>query len=97
MSAQSYWGQGPTYGAIHKQDFTADGTGSQVINLNYDIRDSNELLVSIDHLIMEPGVDFILSKDPVKRITISSNYSIGLGGFPELESITSFKKMLDFL
>ena len=37
MSAQSYWGQGPTYGAIHKQDFTADGTGSQVINLNYDI------------------------------------------------------------
>ena len=72
MSAQSYWGQGPTYGAIHKQDFTADGTGSQVINLNYDIRDSNELLVSIDHLIMEPGVDFILSKDPVKRITISS-------------------------
>ena len=48
MFGQSYWGQGPQYGVIHKQDFTATGAGSQSITLNYSVRDSIELLVNID-------------------------------------------------
>jgi hypothetical protein len=76
MFGQSYWGQGPQYGVIHKQDFTADGTGTQLLTLKYTTRDTAELLVCIDGQVMQPGVDFVLDRDPssfiVKRITIKS-------------------------
>jgi hypothetical protein len=76
MSGQSYWGQGPQYGVIHKQDFTADGSGSQLLILKYTTRDTAELLVCVDGQVMQPGVDFVLDRDPgsfiVKRITIKS-------------------------
>ena len=76
MSGQSYWGQGPQYGVIHKQDFTADGSGTQLLTLKYTTRDTAELLVCIDGQVMQPGVDFVLDRDPnsfiIKRITIKS-------------------------
>jgi len=71
MFGQSYWGQGPQYGVIHKQDFTATGAGSQSITLNYSVRDSIELLVNIDGQVMQPGVDFILYRNP-EHIIIKS-------------------------
>ena len=79
MCGQSYWGHGPQYGVIHKQDFTKPGASSIWFDLvDYGVRDSTELLVVIGNNVIEPRSGFRLHKHPSPKLElITSDTGIG--------------------
>jgi len=79
MFGQSYWGHGPQYGVIHKQDFTKPGASSIWLDLvDYGVRDSTELLVVIGNNVIEPRSGFRLHKHPSPKLElITSDTGIG--------------------
>ena len=89
MSGQSYWGQGPQWGVIHKQDFTKSGASSEWLDLiDYDVRDSTELLVVIDNKVIEPRSGFRLHKHPSYKLELITSLS-GNGWVTWLQTKTS--------
>ena len=66
MSTESYIGKSPTYGIFQRQDFTATGTGSQSVALDYAAGDPQQLLVFVvvtpgsGGMVLEPVDDYTL-------------------------------------
>jgi len=68
MSTESYIGKSPTYGIFQRQEFTATGTGSQTVALDYAAGDPQQLLIFI---IVTPGSGGVVL-DPVSDYTLDS-------------------------
>jgi len=68
MSTESYIGKSPTYGIFQRQEFTATGTGSQTVALDYAAGDPQQLLIFI---IVTPGSGGVVL-DPVGDYTLDS-------------------------
>ncbi len=71
MSTESYIGKSPVYGIFQKQDFTADGSTTQTVSLNYSAGDTHQLLVVVVGTLLEPLSDYTLD-DLGTTLTISS-------------------------
>ena len=71
MSTESYIGKSPVYGIFQKQDFTASGTGSQTVSLDYAAGDTHQLLVVVAGAVLQPVTDYTLD-DIGTTLTISS-------------------------
>tara|TARA_Y100000310_G_scaffold335768_2_gene418619 strand:- start:13422 stop:14114 length:693 start_codon:yes stop_codon:yes gene_type:complete len=68
MSTESYIGKSPTYGIFQRQEFTATGTGSQTVALDYAAGDPQQLLIFIN---VTPGSGGVVL-DPVGDYTLDS-------------------------
>jgi len=76
MSTESYIGKSPVYGIFQKQDFTADGSGTQTVSLNYAAGDTHSLLVCVTGRVLEPVADYTLDVEGT-TLTISDTSLTG--------------------
>ena len=69
--SESYIGLAPSYGFFNKQNIA--GTTATTYDLDYDVANSNQLIVSLDGIIQEPGYAFSVGRSStgVMQITFS--------------------------
>ena len=76
MSTESYIGKSPVYGIFQKQDFTADGSGTQTVSLDYAAGDTHSLLICVTGQVLEPAADYTLDSEGT-TLTISNTSLTG--------------------
>ena len=90
--AEGYIGLSPSYGFFNKQNIAA--SADTTYNLDYDVANSNQLIVSLDGIIQEPGYAFSVGRSSagVMQITFAEALPIttltGLAGTVNTSTIT---------
>jgi len=90
--AEGYIGLSPSYGFFNKQNIAA--SADTTYNLDYDVANSNQLIVSLDGIIQEPGYAFSVGRSSagVMQITFAEALPIttlaSLSGVVNTSTIT---------
>ena len=90
--AEGYIGLSPSYGFFNKQNIAA--SVATTYDLDYDVANSNQLIVSLDGIIQEPGYAFSVGRSSagVMQITFAEALPIttltGLSGTVNTSTIT---------
>ena len=74
--AEGYIGLSPSYGFFNKQNIA--GTTATTYNLDYDVANANQLIVSLDGIIQEPGYAFSVGRSSagVMQITFAEALTV---------------------